>query len=189
MTKILRHVLGAVGTVTAALAVAGAVAASPAGAAPPPAGHAGVAGESASAAPRCTTGRLAVTAGHEDGAAGTRYLPLRFTNVWSRACAISGYPRVVYLATPAGPQVNDPATHESTGTPARLVLQPGDTAVAVLAMPQAYNYDEAVCRPVPVAGLRVAPPGGGTGVFIGYATNACSANGVATARVRALEPQ
>ena len=37
------------------------------------------------------------------------------------------------------------------------------------------GYDAAVCRPVPVRGLRVAPPGGSGSVFVPREDTACSA--------------
>ena len=173
MVSMLKRIIGVTGFLAVTLTVPVAASAAPAGA--------------AGTAPRCTTNRLAITAGQDDGAAGTLYLPLYFTNTSSKACVIYGYPRVAYVTAPHGQQVNNEAVPDVIGTPQHLTLVPTARAVAVLRMPQAGNYDEETCRPVPVAGIRVAPPADRTTVFIGHPNTVCSVNGIAEPGIRALE--
>lgn len=150
------------------------------------------AGAVAAAAPvtprSCTANQLTITPGRVDGAAGTLWLPLYFTNTSTRACTGYGFPRVAYVTGPHGQQVNDQATHDSSNAPQPVVLAPGESAMAVLRMPQAGNYDEQTCRPVQVAGIRVAPPGVRATVFISQPKTACSVGGIATPGISALEP-
>ena len=121
-----------------------------AGAAPP-----------AVAVPRCSPARLAVwvDADSADGAAGTTYYYLGFTNTGNRACSLSGYPGVSAV-TSGGEQIG--AAAKRTGAvPSRTVtIAPDGTAHSVLGY-----VDGAVanCRPAETAFyLRVYPPGGTT---------------------------
>ncbi|MBT8224436.1 MAG: DUF4232 domain-containing protein [Dactylosporangium sp.] len=140
-------------------------------------------------APRwCATHRLDITAGPEDGAAGTLYLPLSFANTSSGPCVLYGYPRVAYVTGPHGSQVNDEATPGTAlPLPLPLVLAPGARAVATLSMPQAQNYDPETCQPVQVGGIRVAPPNNRVAVFISYPTTVCSVSGVGVPGITSLE--
>lgn len=174
MLATLKRIIGTTGLLAAALAVPAATVAAPAAAA-------------TDTTPWCTTSRLAITAGPAQGAAGTQWLPLRFTNTSATACRTSGYPRVAYFTAPDGEQVNDEATPEVIGTPQQLVLAPTVSASALVRMPRAGNYDPETCQPVPVAGIRVAPPNNLATVFLSFPTTACSVSGFASLGIRALE--
>jgi hypothetical protein len=127
---------------------------------------------------RCHTGELKVTAraGPGGGAAGSEYVWLVFTNVSGRTCTLYGYPGVSWVTGPSGQQVNDP-TERAGATPALVVLTPGGVAHAQVrhANPELYGPD---CHPVQVAGFRVYPPDETAAVFVPWASQACSANGV-----------
>jgi hypothetical protein len=113
----------------------------------------------------CNSATLSVTLGPSEGAAGTVYAPLRFTNRGGRSCVIQGFPGVSYVTGDRGDQVGPAAQRD--GAPAGPVtLRPGDVAFATLAMVQVRNYDPTVCRPTPVRGLRVYPPTDTTSVIV-----------------------
>ena len=54
---------------------------------------------------QCTTADLRLTVGAANGAAGTIYYPLDFTNASSSACTMYGYPGVAFVSSPGGSQV------------------------------------------------------------------------------------
>lgn len=101
--------------------------------------------------------------GQAQGAAGTQYLPVVFTNTGQVTCTLQGYPGVSMVG-PDGVQIGPPAMRENP-TPEPLVsLAPGRTTVA------GFSYaDVAACRaPVTTDGLRVYPPNQTAGLFAPY---------------------
>ncbi|HEX4252884.1 MAG TPA: DUF4232 domain-containing protein [Pseudonocardia sp.] len=134
-----------------------------------PATGGGTGGTAAPAQPSgptpCRANTLTVSLGSGDAAAGTSYVQLLFTNKGSRACVIQGFAGVSYVTGDNGTQVGAAAERDGTkGGP--VTLAPRAVASATLARVQVLNYDESVCRPTPVRGLRVYPPGDTASVFV-----------------------
>jgi hypothetical protein len=72
----------------------------------------------------CNSATLSVTLGPSEGAAGTVYAPLRFSNRAGRSCVIQGFPGVSYVTGDRGDQVGQAAQRD--GAPGRPVtLSPG----------------------------------------------------------------
>ena len=123
-------------------------------------------GDGAATGPqRCTTGELSASLGQGDAGAGSAFFPLIFTNTGSRTCELRGFPGVSYVAGDDGHQVGQ-AADMSGERGAQVPIAPGGTAVAQLRLVNALNFDEAVCRPTPVRGLRVYPPGDTASLFV-----------------------
>src|SRR5262249_57737110 len=94
----------------------------------------------APAAPACSTGGLVVWINNVEGAAGTLYYTLNFTNLSGHACTLRGHPGVSTVGL-SGSQIGRPARWGNPGH-ARLRtvrLARGATATAVLAGPHGYN--------------------------------------------------
>ena len=144
--------------VAAAVAGLGATSAAFAATSPPPA-------RAATVIPRCAAdpGGLGVwvPANQGNGAAGTLYYPLEFTNFSGHACYLRGSLGVSAVDR-NGKQLGSPARWESSAPfgPARIViLAPGATAHAMLAYHNAVIFTSPGCRAVSTAsGLRVYPP-------------------------------
>jgi Protein of unknown function (DUF4232) len=126
------------------------------------------------ALPRCTTGELSVSLGEGGAAAGSVYRPLVFTNTGSRTCELRGFPGVSYVAGDDGHQVG-PAAAMSGERGGQVPIPPGGTAQAQLQLVNVQNYEQADCRPVPVRGLRVYPPGDTAALFVPMDGTGCSA--------------
>jgi hypothetical protein len=167
-------------SVTALLAFLSAVAAVAAAAA------AGPAGAAQATTPRCATSGLVVwldTRG--DGAAGSVFYRLKFTNLSRRTCTLTGYPGVSAvdlrgrrLGTPAG---RDPAR------PVRTVrLAPRATASTVLQIVSADNFPRARCRQTTAAGLRVFPPNQTKAKIVPFPFRACARSGPVFLQVRTV---
>jgi len=139
----------------------------------------------ASSTPPCATSRLVVwldTSG--DGAAGSVYYNLKFTNLSGHACTLLGYPGV--SAVDLGGRQLGSAASRNHHTPARLVrLASGGTASAVLQITEARNFPSRSCRPVTAAGLRVYPPNQTASKVIPFPVGACSRAGPVYLRVEA----
>jgi Protein of unknown function (DUF4232) len=123
--------------------------------------------------PRCTTGELRGTLGAGDGAAGSVYRPLLFTNTGSRTCALRGFPGVSYVGGDDGHQIG-PAAAEVGDRGGAVTLEPGGQAAATVQFVQVANFDAAVCRPTPVRGLRVYPPGDTASLFVAADGTGCA---------------
>jgi uncharacterized protein DUF4232 len=133
---------------------------------PPPPPAAAASGE-------CKVGDLAVKLGKEEGAAGTIYRALVFTNVGGRTCTIQGFPGVSYVTGDDGRQVGEAAFREGAKG-AAVTLKPGGTAAATVGFAQVGHFDPAECKPTPVRGLRVYPPHETASEFVPFPTTGCA---------------
>lgn len=98
-----------------------------------------------------------VAADQGNGAAGTIFYPLEFTNLSGHTCTLSGFPGVSAIDH-GGRQLGSPAGWEP-GTPHTVILGPGATAHAVLAYHDVVVGGAPGCDPVDSASeLRVYPP-------------------------------
>jgi Protein of unknown function (DUF4232) len=107
---------------------------------------------------QCTTADLRLSVGASNGAAGTIYYPLDFTNTSSTPCMMYGYPGVAFVSSPGGSQVGAAAGRSSTA-PALVTLAPGATAHATLMVSDALIGSQ--CPPgnqVQVSTVQVYPP-------------------------------
>ena len=148
--------------VAAALAVTslGATSAALAATASPPA-------RAAAAMPRCTADPDGLGLGvwlppdQGNGAAGTIYYPLEFTNFSGHTCYLRGFPGVSAIDRD-GTQLGSPARWETFapfGTPRTVILAPGATAHAMFAYIDAVIFTSPGCQAVSTASeLRVYPP-------------------------------
>lgn len=126
----------------------------------------------------CTSSQLRLRLGQPNGAAGSTYRPVIFTNRGSSACTLFGYPGVSYVAPQTGKQVGAAATR-NTQHPSRIVtLRPGGHASAVVQLTNYTDYDTARCQPTKVSGLRVYPPGSRHAMYVAFGQDqmACSTN-------------
>jgi hypothetical protein len=129
--------------------------------------------------PGCPTAGLVVWMNNEQGAAGTFYSDLNFTNLSGHACTLRGHPGVSAVSL-GGARVGTPAGWGNPGN-ARLRtirLASGATATAVLAVTDVYNYPASACHRVTAAGLRVIPPNQFTSKLVPYPIGACSTSQV-----------
>jgi hypothetical protein len=128
----------------------------------------------AGAAAACPTRSLSVTAGSAEGAAGSVYQTLEFTNISRVICTLYGYPGVSLAGGKPVSQIG-PAATESHQAPRRLVtLAPGAAASAVLRIVQAANFPPATCHPVKAGYLQIYPPNQTTPVYLPYKAQACA---------------
>ncbi|MFR9806934.1 DUF4232 domain-containing protein [Pseudonocardia sp. RS010] len=123
--------------------------------------------------PNCPTSALRITLGEADAGAGSVYRPLIFTNAGGTTCQLRGFPGVSYVAGDDGHQVG-PAAAMSGERGGEVRLGPGMSAAAPLQLVNVQNFDAAVCRPTPVRGLRVYPPGNTEAAFVPFGTTGCA---------------
>jgi hypothetical protein len=129
----------------------------------------------ATAVPACTAhdlgAWLAVTQGN--GAAGSVYYPLQFTNLSRHACAMRGFPGVSALDR-AAHQLGSPAGRDHAVPVRTVVLAPGATAHSVLRLSDVVLSTPA-CHPVYSAiELRIYPPNQRQSTLAAYDLQACA---------------
>lgn len=183
------------GSAVAALAITtAAVAATSPGAAPGP----GAARAASAAIPECTAaigmyGNVSawVADGQGNGAAGTVYLPLEFTNLSGQACSMHGFPGVSAISR-SGQQLGSPASWASGGvfgTPRTVTVAPGATVHAILA------YRDVLVNPGPACDavnttfeLRVYLPDQRAAAYAFFDLEACSHAGPVYLSVGPVKP-
>lgn len=131
------------------------------------------------------TGLVAWLDTQADGAAGSSYYQLRFTNLSGHACTLLGYPGVSAVDL-RGRQVGSAATRDTSRAVPRVTLANGTTAPAALRIVTADNYPTATCRQATAAGLRVYPPGATRATIIPFPFRACSLSGPVVLQVGAI---
>ncbi|MEV8438480.1 DUF4232 domain-containing protein [Actinosynnema sp. NPDC051121] len=115
----------------------------------------------ASAAPQagagtCRSVDLDIAFGRVEGAAGTVYREVVFTNRGLRTCVLRGFPGVSYVDAD-GNQVGAAAVRVGERGPS-LTLPHGAAGIADVGFAQVDNFDPDACRKTPVWGIRVFPP-------------------------------
>lgn len=121
----------------------------------------------------CKSDDLELSLGQGEGAAGTVWRPLRFTNISASSCVLHGFPGVSFVAGDDGHQVGAAAYRDGTKG-AAVTLATGQTAYAAVGFTQVANYDPAECEPTKVRGLRVYPPQETRSMYLAYPTTGCA---------------
>lgn len=189
---------------TAAAAASGASAATaPAGttsaAATPAAAHTARAGSTGTSAPAqpagtahgrsaaCPTRYVSARPGASQGAAGSVYQVIDFTNISQTTCTLYGYPGVSLAGGTPVRQIGPAATRNTTAPRALVTLAPGATANALLRITDAGNYPATQCHPTAAQYLQVYPPGQTTPMYVAYNSTACAGT-VGILSVSAIQP-
>jgi hypothetical protein len=139
--------------------------------------------------PKCTAADLGtwVAADQGDGAAGTVFFPLEFTNLSGHACSLFGFPGV--SATDShGHQLGSPARWDHSVSPHLVTLAPGATAHSVLA------YSDVVVGNCPAghvrtaSALRIFPPDRFQAAHAYWDLATCAVKGSVFLQVGAIQP-
>jgi len=126
------------------------------------------------AATPCPTSSLGLKPGLSQGAAGSVYQVLDFTNISNVTCTLYGYPGVSLAGGSPVAQVGLAASEDPT-TPRQLVtLAPGQVANALLRIVDALNFPASKCGPVKTQWIQVYPPNQTTPLYLAYKTTGCS---------------
>jgi hypothetical protein len=164
----LRRLIAGVAAVVAALAISTAA-------------YAATSSSTASAIPECTGGLglgAWVAVDQANGAAGTSYYPLEFTNTSGHTCSLYGYPGVSAISR-SGQQLGSPAGWGSLSGAKRVILAPGATAHTILAYHDVAVSTAPGCDPVYTTfDLRVYPPDQRLATYAAFDFEACSHAGV-----------
>ena len=122
----------------------------------------------------CSTAALRTSVGSANGAAGSIYYPLDFTNISGVTCGMYGFPGVSFVAGPKGGQIGGAAIRDPAFGPSLVTLAPGQVAHASVQVVVAQNYPTSVCKPVTAHWLRVYPPGQYAPLYAGLTAVTCT---------------
>lgn len=138
--------------------------------------------------PVCTSANLAVwvDAGAPQGAAGTIYYPLEFTNVTNHTCRTWGYPGV--SATGAnGKQLGSSAARNPLYRGAWVNIPAGGTAHALLAYSDGEVFTSG-CKPATASEIKVYPPSSFTADHGFFSLPSCTLTGHVYLTVTVIRP-
>jgi hypothetical protein len=136
----------------------------------------GTASTAGASIPKCTAFDLGawVAVDQGNGAAGTIYYPLEFTNLSGHTCSLFGFPGVSAIDR-QGRQLGRPANWIHTTAPHAVLLAPGATAHTMLAYHDAAVTTEPGCDPVYSAVLlRIYPPDQYSATLAAFDLEVCS---------------
>ena len=129
---------------------------------------------------------VAVTQGN--GAAGSIYYPLQFTNLSRHACAMRGFPGVSAVDR-NGHQLGSPASWDHVIPSRTVVLAPGATAHTILGYSDVTVTSTPGCQPTfGTFELRVYPPGQRGATYAAFDLQACSHAGPIYLGVEPVQP-
>jgi hypothetical protein len=123
--------------------------------------------------PRCTAGDLAVwvNADSADGAAGTIYYHLDFTNISGATCHLYSWPGVT-ARNKAGKQLGVPAVRTSAIPATYVNIPPDGTAHSVLGYVDVQVSKS--CKPVTATSVKVFPPDDAGAQWAYFPVSACT---------------
>ncbi|NEN06432.1 DUF4232 domain-containing protein [Diaminobutyricibacter tongyongensis] len=136
----------------------------------------------------CGVSTLTITLGETEGAAGSRYVPIIFTNKGSVGCTLTGYPAVSFVGNGNGTPIGPPADNDPTTPPAQQLVSPGSSVTAQLRVAVAQNFSG--CTVVTPDGFRIAPPGSSASAFVAFtALQACDNPSIHLLTVQSVAPK
>lgn len=116
---------------------------------------------------QCSTADIKLTIGQANGAAGTVFYPVQFTNTSTSACTLYGFPGVAFVTKPGGNVIGAPAGRNAAERHL-ITLGPGQTAHANLAVSDVLIENNCRQHQVPVKWLQVYPPGHYAALFVRF---------------------
>jgi hypothetical protein len=136
----------------------------------------------------CPTSGLHAHLGLTQGAAGSAFTVIDFTNVSGSTCNLYGYPGISFVTSDGGGRiVGAPAARNSPPAARLVMLAPGETGNALLRITDAGVYPPSRCKAVSVHWLQIYPPNQTAALFLAFNTTTCSKS-VVTLHVDVVVP-
>jgi hypothetical protein len=134
----------------------------------------GTASPTAAGARACATRSLRVKLGLAQGAAGSTFQVIDFTNISNATCTLYGYPGVSLAGGKPIMQIGRAAAESHTTARTPVTLAPGAVANAVLRIVHAANFPAAKCHLVTADHLQIYPPNQTKAVSLPYTSQTCA---------------
>ncbi len=135
----------------------------------------------------CSTNRLVIWINTQaNGAAGSSFYNLEFTNLSAKSCLLAGYPGVSAVNL-GGHQDGSSAARNAVIVPKAVTLAHGQSAVAILQITNTANYPSSSCHSGLAAGLRVYPPNQSIAKVVPFPFAACLATSESYLHIEAVQ--
>jgi hypothetical protein len=118
-----------------------------------------------------------------NGAAGTIYYDLQFTNLSAQTCSLDGFPGVSAVNI-GGHQIGGAATRN--GSRHKINVRPGATVEATLGVVETGNFSGGDCKPVTAFGLRVYAPNQRSSDIIPWPFSVCSKSSTISINIQSV---
>jgi hypothetical protein len=128
--------------------------------------------------PGCASRDLKATVGIAQGAAGSVYQVIDFTNIGTSSCSLYGYPGVALAGGSPVTQIGAPASRSTASAPKLVSLAAGASANTLLQITDAQNYPTSRCGPTASTYLQIYPPNQTTPIYLAYKSMGCSSTKV-----------
>ncbi len=138
----------------------------------------------------CPTSALKVAMGQGNGAAGSTYYPLDFTNDSGGACTLFGYPGVSFVTSVGGGQIGRAASRNPAFASELVTIAAGGVAHTTLQVVNAENFPHAACHLATAHWLKIYPPNQTAPLYLRFTARTCSgqARSVNILAVEAVRP-
>ena len=128
--------------------------------------------------PGCASRDLKATVGIAQGAAGSVYQVIDFTNIGTSSCSLYGYPGVALAGGSPVTQIGAPASRSTASAPKLVSLAGGSSANTLVQITDAQNYPTSRCGPTASTYLQIYPPNQTTPIYLAYKSMGCSSTKV-----------
>ena len=140
------------------------------------------------AAGGCQGRYLRADVGQSQGAAGSTYQVITFTNLNNAPCTLYGYPGVSLANGTPVTQVGAAADRDHTTSPALVTLQPQGVASVTLRIVDAGNFPASTCQPVATTWLQIFPPNNYGALYVPYKSMGCSDSATHILTIGVIKP-
>jgi len=128
--------------------------------------------------------------GQGNGAAGSAYYPVDFTNTSGGACTLFGYPGVSFVTGVGGAKIGRAASRNPAFGSELVTIAAGRVAHSTLQVVNAENFPNATCHRVTAHWLKIYPPNQTAPLYLSFSAPTCSrrAKSVNILAVEAVRP-
>jgi Protein of unknown function (DUF4232) len=122
----------------------------------------------------CLSSDLQAKLGQSQGAAGTFYQVVVFTNTSNAACTLYGYPGVSFVTGVGGHVIGAPARRNTALGDELVTLQPGAQASSLVGVEDVGAIPPSKCHVGKADWLQVYPPGDTGALYVQYSAQVCT---------------
>jgi hypothetical protein len=122
----------------------------------------------------CLSSNLQAKLGQAQGAAGTFYQVVVFTNTSNAACTLYGYPGVSFVTGVGGRVIGAPATRNTAIDGVLVTLQPGAQASSLVGVEDVGALPPAKCQVAKADWMQVYAPGDTGALYLQYSAQVCT---------------
>jgi hypothetical protein len=125
----------------------------------------------------CLSSDLQARLGQSQGAAGTIYQVVEFTNTSNTTCTLYGYPGVSFVTGIGGKVIGAPATRNTAIGAVPVTLRPGGDASTLVGVEDVTALPASKCHTGKANWLQLYAPGDTGALYVQYSSEICTNSG------------